>query len=67
MIESVDTEFKELDRVKGTLPDSIPKEIVAFANTESGELYVGIRNDGSVIGVSDPDAYGVTKWLLLRP
>ena len=55
MIEGVDTEFKELDRVKGTLPDSIPKEIVAFANTEGGELYVGIRNDGSVIGVSDPD------------
>ena len=55
MIEGVDTEFKELDRVKGTLPDSVPKEIVAFANTEGGELYVGIRNDGSVVGVSDPD------------
>ena len=36
MIEGVDTEFKELDRMKGTLPDSIPKEIVAFANTEVG-------------------------------
>lgn len=53
--ESVDAEFKELDRVKGTLPDSIPKEIVAFANTEGGELYVGIRNDGSVVGVTDTD------------
>ena len=38
MIEGVDTEFKELDRMKGSLPDSIPKEIVAFANTEGGEL-----------------------------
>ena len=55
MKESVDAEFKELDRVKGTLPDSIPKEIVAFANTEGGELYVGIRNDGSVVGVTDTD------------
>ena len=55
MIEGVDPEFKELDRMKGTLPDSIPKEIVAFANTEGGELYVGIRNDGSVVGVADPD------------
>ena len=55
MIESVDTEFKELDRKKGTLPDSVSKEIVAFANTEGGELYVGIRNDGSVAGVADPD------------
>ena len=55
MMESVDTEFKELDRIKGTLPESISKEIVAFANTEGGELYVGIRNDGSVAGVTDPD------------
>ena len=28
MREGVDVEFKELDRVKGTLPDSIPKEII---------------------------------------
>lgn len=55
MREGVDTEFKELDRVKGTLPDSVPKEIIAFANTEGGELYIGIRNDGSVVGVADPD------------
>lgn len=55
MIEGVDTEFKELDRTKGTLPDSIPKEIVAFANTEGGELFVGIRDDGSVVSVADPD------------
>ena len=55
MIEGTDTEFKELDRMKGTLPDSLPKEIVAYANTEGGELYVGIRNDGSVVGVADPD------------
>ena len=53
--EGVDTEFKELDRVKGTLPDSVPKEIIAFANTEGGELYIGIRNDGCVVGVADPD------------
>lgn len=55
MREGVDTEFKELDRMKGTLPDSVPKEIIAFANTEGGELYIGIRNDGSIVGVADPD------------
>lgn len=55
MKEGVDVEFKELDKVKGTLPDSIPKEIIAFANTEGGELYIGIRNDGSVVGVADTD------------
>lgn len=48
-------EFKELDREKGTLPSSVPKEIVAFANTEGGELYIGIRDDGTVVGVGDSD------------
>ena len=55
MRENLEIEFKELDRIKGTLPDSIPKELIAFANTEGGELYIGVRNDGSVAGVDDPD------------
>ena len=55
MQESINVEFKALDRVKGKLPDSIPKEIVAFANTEGGELYIGIRNDGVAVGVEDAD------------
>lgn len=55
MKEGVDVEFKELDKAKGTLPDSVPKEIIAFANTEGGELYIGIQNDGTVVGVADPD------------
>lgn len=55
MREDVDTEFKELDREKGTLPASVSKEIVAFANTEGGELYLGIQDDGTVVGVKDSD------------
>lgn len=55
MKESIDIEFKELDREKGTLPNSLPKEIVAFANTEGGELYIGVSDDGSVVGVEDTD------------
>ena len=55
MREGVDIEFTELDRKKGTLPDSVPKEIVAFVNTEGGEIYIGISNDGSVIGVENTD------------
>ena len=31
------------------------KEIVAFANTDGGEIYVGVAKDGTVIGVSDPE------------
>lgn len=54
-IESVDTEFKELDRMTGRLPESVSKEVCAFANTEGGELWVGVRNDGTIAGIADPD------------
>ncbi len=54
-IESVDTEFKELDRITGKLPESISKEVCAFANTEGGEVYIGVRDDGTIIGVTDLD------------
>lgn len=53
--ESVDVEFKELDRKTGKLPESISKEVCAFVNTEGGELYVGVANDGSVVGVGNVD------------
>ena len=55
MLENVDIEYKELDRRTGGLPESTAKEVVAFANTEGGELYFGIRDDGTVKGVTDPD------------
>lgn len=54
-IKNLDVEFKELDRIKKSLPDSIPKEICAFANTEGGEIYIGVRDGGTVIGVENPD------------
>lgn len=55
MIESVNVEFKELDRDNRELPSSTAKELIAFANTEGGSLYFGIADDGSVIGVDNPD------------
>lgn len=55
MRENVNIEFKELDRVTGKLPDSISKEIISFANTEGGEIYIGISNDETVVGVNNPD------------
>lgn len=55
MREDNNIEFKELDRVTGKLPDSLPKEIISFANTEGGEIYIGIQNDEKVVGVNDPD------------
>lgn len=53
--EGIDIEFKELDRKTGKLPESISKEVCAFANTEGGELYVGVANGGSVVGVGNAD------------
>ena len=47
--ENVDLEFKEI-----YVPE-IKKEIIAFANTEGGTLYVGISKDGTVVGVDNPD------------
>ncbi len=55
MREDAHTEYKVLDRIKGTLPESLPKEIIAFANTEGGEIYIGINNDGSVAGLENVD------------
>lgn len=54
-IEGVDIEFKELDRKTGRLPESISKSVCAFVNTEGGELYVGVANDGTVVGVGNVD------------
>lgn len=45
--ESLTVEFKR------ELTDAIKKEIIAFANTEGGALYVGIEDDGTVCGIDD--------------
>lgn len=33
----------------------IKKEIVAFANTSGGTLYIGVADDGTEVGIDDPD------------
>jgi ATP-dependent DNA helicase RecG len=35
--------------------DDIKKTIIAFANTSGGELYVGVEDDGTPVGVPDID------------
>jgi len=35
--------------------DDIKKTIIAFANTDGGELLIGVDNDGTVLGVDEPD------------
>lgn len=53
----------ENDRIeyKECLTDNLEREIVAFLNSkEGGELYIGIKDDGSVVGVKNCDKLQLT-------
>lgn len=45
--------FEETHNVelKSVLNDSVEKEIVAFLNTNNGTIYIGVLNDGDIIGI----------------
>jgi len=47
--ENQNIEFKQ-----AYVPD-IRKEVMGFANAEGGTVYIGVRKDGAVVGVDDPD------------
>lgn len=49
--------FSETEKteLKQKLTDSIPKEIVAFLNTDGGTVYIGVNDDGSVCGIEKLD------------
>lgn len=32
------------------------RDIIAFANSNGGKLYIGVKDDGTVIGLDDPDS-----------
>lgn len=49
-VESPQLELKE------QINAEFKKEIIAFANTDGGEIYVGIARDGSITGIEDPES-----------
>ncbi|MDW8069389.1 MAG: putative DNA binding domain-containing protein [Anaerolineae bacterium] len=49
--EDLHTEFKETDAHH----DDIAATIVAFANTDGGQLIFGVSDQGQILGVKDPD------------
>lgn len=49
-VESPQLELKE--QING----EFKKEIIAFANTDGGDIYVGIARDGSITGIADPES-----------
>jgi ATP-dependent DNA helicase RecG len=50
MKENENVEFKR------EVTDELKKEIVSLANYYGGTIYIGIEDDGKVIGVSDDKA-----------
>ncbi|MFZ2420680.1 MAG: ATP-binding protein, partial [Anaerolineae bacterium] len=46
--------------------ESVAGEIVAFANSDGGVLYIGVEDDGSIVGVADPDVVFQTLTNLCR-
>lgn len=49
LYESESVELKEI------YTNDLKKEIVAFANTNGGEIYIGVQDDGQITGVEDAD------------
>ena len=45
----------EVVELKAEVVGAICKEVIAFANTKGGTLYIGVSDDGSVVGVKNAD------------
>lgn len=45
----------ELVELKSEVVSDICKEVIAFANTKGGTLYIGVENTGKVVGVENAD------------
>ncbi|MBQ1614985.1 MAG: ATP-binding protein, partial [Selenomonas sp.] len=58
--ENEHTEYKR------ELTDVLKKEVIAFANTNGGSIYIGIADDGTVVGVSDSDQTMLRLASMLR-
>lgn len=58
-----ETETVEL---KAVVVDDIKKEIIAFANCDGGKLYVGVEDDGTVVGLEDPDSVALQISNMVR-
>lgn len=60
--------FQESETVelKSVVTDDIRKEIIAFANCEGGKLYIGVQDDGTVVGLDDPDGVALQMSNMVR-
>lgn len=60
--------FRESETIelKEVVVDDIKKEIIAFANCNGGKLYIGVRDDGTVVGLDDPDGVSLQISNMVR-
>ena len=60
--------FQESETIelKEVVVDEIKKEIIAFANCDGGKLYIGVQDDGTVVGVDDPDGVSLQISNMVR-
>lgn len=60
--------FRESETVelKEVVVDDIKKEIIAFANCGGGKLYIGVRDDGTIVGLDDPDGVSLRISNMVR-
>ena len=60
--------FQETETVelKAVAQDGIKKEIVAFANSNGGTVYVGVGDDGTILGVEDADGCALQVSNMVR-
>ena len=60
--------FQESETIelKSVVADDIKKEIIAFANCEGGKLYIGVQDDGTVVGLDDPDGTALQISNMIR-
>lgn len=52
--------------VKQIAVPEIKKEMIAFANTKGGTIYVGIADDGTVLGLDNPDQVSLQVSSMIR-
>lgn len=60
--------FRETETVelKAIVRDEIKKEIIAFANCDGGTIYVGVADNGEVLGVENADQSALQISNMLR-
>ena len=56
----------ETVELKAIVVEDIKKEIIAFANSNGGTLYIGVADNGEVVGLDNPDSVALQISNMVR-